>query len=89
MENIKNKRLTRIDSAQFCGPLGAEAMRLAYEILQGHPVPAHSEVPTFPITQETLSTYPGWMGPIPQQFTKPWQSDDKTWFGVMNIVEEQ
>lgn len=88
VENIKQKRLTRIDSAQFCGPLGAEALKLTYALLTGHEVPAHSEVPTFPITQETLDIYPGWMGPIPDKFVKQWASHDKEWRGEMSIVDE-
>ncbi|MCV6639025.1 sugar ABC transporter substrate-binding protein [Candidatus Albibeggiatoa sp. nov. NOAA] len=88
VENIKQKRLTRIDSAQFCGPLGAEALKLTYALLIGEDIPAHSEVPVFPITQETLDIYPGWMGPVPDKFTKPWASNDTEWRGEMSVIEE-
>jgi len=81
VENIKQQNLTRIDSAQFCGPLGAEAMKVAYEVLKGQSVPPKILIPVFPITQETLDIYPGWMGPIPEKFEKPWHSDQPTWLG--------
>ena len=35
VENIKNLRLTVIDSAQFCGPPGAETLKIAYAVLSG------------------------------------------------------
>lgn len=79
--NIRGHRLTRIDSAQFCGPLGAEAMKTAYAILLGHPSPRRILVPVFPITAETLSRYPGWRGPIPSSFRKPWPAQSPDWEG--------
>ncbi|MBF0303374.1 MAG: sugar ABC transporter substrate-binding protein [Desulfamplus sp.] len=88
VENIVAGRLTVIDSAQFCGPLGAEAMKTAYAILTGGKPPYHALVPVFPITQETLKLYPGWLGPIPSGFTKPWKSKLPEWKGNLNIVEQ-
>lgn len=79
VENIRNGRLTGIDSAQFCGPLGAEAMRLAYAVARGNTVPRQVLIPTFPITAQTLEHYPGWEGPIPDSFAKPWPSTDPVW----------
>lgn len=79
VENIRAGRLTAIDSAQFCGPLGAEAMKAAFALLTGKPSPYHALVPVFPITMETLGLYPGWLGPIPADFVKPWQSDAPMW----------
>lgn len=86
--NIKAKRLTVIDSAQFCGPLGAEAMRAAYRILRGEKVPRYALVPVFPITRATLPDYPGWSGPIPKPFTKPWPSLEPQWAGALRIVKQ-
>ena len=86
VENIRNRRLTRIDAAQFCGPLGAEALSLGYRILNGEAVPRHALVPVFPITRETLERYPGWLGPIPAPFDKPWPSDRPRWAGVVKAV---
>jgi ribose transport system substrate-binding protein len=77
--NIRSGRLTKIDSAQFCGPLGAEAMKAAYSVLRQQTVPKQIRVPVFPITTETLSSYPGWLGPIPAAFKKPWHSRDPIW----------
>lgn len=69
----------RIDSAQFCGPLGAESMKVAYRILQGETVPRHLLIPVFPVTRETVARYKGWMGPIPDRFEKPWPSKYPVW----------
>lgn len=79
--NIRKQRLTGIDSAQFCGPLGAEALKAAYAIAQGRPQASEIKVPVFPVTRETLRRYPGWMGPVPGDFTKPWPSRQPVWSG--------
>jgi ribose transport system substrate-binding protein len=81
VENILARRLTIIDSAQFCGPLGAAAMKAAYAVAQQQPVAQQILVPTFPITVETLDRYPGWMGPIPPPFKKPWTAKQPVWLG--------
>jgi ribose transport system substrate-binding protein len=86
VENIRSGRLTAIDSAQFCGPLGAEAMKTAFELLTGGSPPYHALVPVFPVTAETLELYPGWQGPIPPGFTKPWTSSAPQWHGKLEIV---
>lgn len=85
--NIKAGRLTVIDSAQFCGPLGAEAMRAAYAVLMGQRPPHHALVPVYPITRETLAGYPGWMGPVPQPFTKPWPSKTPRWTNTLRVLK--
>jgi len=87
VENIKNGRLTVIDSAQFCGPLGAEAMKAAYTLLTGKKPPYHALVPTFPVTGETFHLYPGWQGPIPNGFKKPWKSASPWWQGELRIIK--
>jgi ribose transport system substrate-binding protein len=81
VENIRARRLTRIDSAQFCGPLGAAAMKAAYATVRQQPVARQILVPTFPITAETLDMYPGWLGPIPAPFKKPWAAQQPVWQG--------
>lgn len=86
VENIRSHRLTRIDAAQFCGPLGAEAFKVAYAIASGKPVPKHALVPVFPVTQDTLSRYPGWGGPIPKKFTKPWIANHPVWEGTIKTL---
>ncbi len=88
VKNIKAGRLTVIDSAQFCGPLGAEAMKAAYEILTGGRPPYHALVPVFPVTKETMGLYPGWNGPIPENFKKPWTSKDPVWSGDIHIIKQ-
>jgi ribose transport system substrate-binding protein len=83
IENIRAGRLTRIDAAQFCGPLGAEAMKAAYAIVTGQPTPRRALVPVFPISRETLARYPGWRGPVPASFAKPWRSRNPIWEGAV------
>lgn len=77
--NIRVGRLTVVDAAQFCSALGAEAMRLAHALLQDKPVPHHQVIPTFPVTLSTLDRYPGWDGPPPAAFDKPWPSPQPRW----------
>lgn len=86
VDNIRAKRLTVIDSAQFCGPLGAETMQSAYTILTGSPPQPHVLTPVFPITLETVDMYPGWLGPIPPEFKKPWPGTPQQWQGKLKIV---
>lgn len=88
VKNIRNGKMTVIDSAQFCGPLGAEAMKISYELLTGGRPPYHALVPVFPVTKETLKIYPGWYGPIPSSFTKPWKSNSPQWNGSLRIVKQ-
>ncbi len=75
----KGEGMIRIDSAQFCGPLGAEAMKTAYRVLAGEKVDRHILIPVYPVTAETVSQYRGWKGPIPDGFTKPWPSSASEW----------
>ena len=88
VDNIRAGRLTRIDAAQFCGPLGAEAMKAAYAIARGKPTAHRALVPVFPITQDTLLRYPGWGGPIPEKFNKPWTARNPVWEGAVKAVQE-
>jgi ribose transport system substrate-binding protein len=87
VENIRQHRLTHIDAAQFCGPLGAEALKAAYAIATGQETPHQALVPVFPITRGTLSRYPGWGGPIPESFTKPWVARSPVWVGTVRVVK--
>ncbi|MBN2705877.1 MAG: sugar ABC transporter substrate-binding protein, partial [Deltaproteobacteria bacterium] len=89
VENIRAGRLTIIDSAQFCGPLGAEAMKTAFALLSGEHPPYHALVPVFPVTGESLKSYPGWQGPIPTEFKKSWPSQAPLWRGDLKIVSRQ
>jgi ribose transport system substrate-binding protein len=86
--NIRSGKLTVIDAAQFCGPLGAEAMRAGYAVLMGQKPPRHALVPVFPITSETLSLYPGWMGPVPAEFSKPWHSPAPLWKNELRVIKK-
>lgn len=86
VQNILQGRLTRIDAAQFCGPLGAKALGTAYDLLNGQAVAPHILVPTFPVTRETLGRYPGWAGPVPQAFDKPWPALVRTWRGAVRAA---
>ncbi|SHO53242.1 sugar ABC transporter substrate-binding protein [Desulfopila aestuarii] len=88
IENIRAGRLTVIDSAQYCGPLGAETMRAAYSVLRGEKPPYHALVPVFPITTETLERYHGWAGPVAEDFIKPWKSSSPEWQGSLKVVHQ-
>ncbi|ABK44951.1 monosaccharide ABC transporter substrate-binding protein, CUT2 family [Magnetococcus marinus MC-1] len=68
---IRKGSIIKIDSAQFCGPIGAEAMRAAYAILTAGKVHEHWLVPVFPITRQSVAHYPGWSGPIPEHYSNP------------------
>lgn len=81
IDNLRHQRLTRINAAQFAGPMGALAASTTYALLRGEKVPAQQLVPTFPVTRETLARYPGWAGPIPADFDKPWPSKTPRWQG--------
>ncbi|MFM6929665.1 MAG: substrate-binding domain-containing protein, partial [Bdellovibrio sp.] len=73
IENIKNKRLTVIDSAQFCGEMGRETARHLISYLNGQSAVEKKLIPTFPITENTLEEFHGWMGaPVrpPKEFTE-------------------
>lgn len=70
--NIRNGRLTVIDSAQFCGQLGVLSMRTTWQVLKGEKVSEHLLVPTFPVTAETVERYNGWLGDLPTAFELPW-----------------
>jgi ribose transport system substrate-binding protein len=89
VHNIMAGRLTVIDSAQFCGPLGAEAMKAAYALLLGQHPPYQALIPVFPVTLETLELYPGWQGPIPAGFTKPWKSRAPQWQGQLHVIDHK
>jgi ribose transport system substrate-binding protein len=86
VDNIRAGRLTVIDSAQFCGPLGSEAMKAAFQLLTGEHPSYHALVPVFPITMETLHRYPGWLGPIPADFKKDWPSHVPLWKGELKVI---
>lgn len=78
--NLSNRRLTRIDNAQFCAVLGATALQTTYRLLQQEPVAHHILIPVFPVTLETLDRYPGWHSPLlPASFNKPWPTLSPLW----------
>ncbi len=87
VKNIQEGKVTVIDSAQFCGPLGEEAMQAGYDLLQGKKVPYHALVPVFPVTSETMSQYPGWEGPIPKKLVKSWKTIGDEWSADLKIVK--
>lgn len=72
IDEIRRGGIVGIDTAQFMGPLGAEAMTMAYRRLRGEKVPRQVLITVFPVTRENLAAYPGWDGPIPDAIRKPW-----------------
>lgn len=79
VELIKKGSIIKIDSAQFCGTIGSVALRTAYNRLEGKKISHEILIPVFPITQNTLKLYPGWLGALPDNFKKPWTSDVPQW----------
>ena len=79
VKNIEEGRLTHIDCAQFCGALGRETMKVAYQRLLGKKVPRQVLVPVFPITKKTRHLFKGWNQPTPKKFKKPWHSKTPEW----------
>ena len=86
-ENIRRGNITRIDTAQFCGELGAESMRTGYRLLLGKEIGKEILIPVFPITRETVDMYKGWNAPMPQPFEKPWHSTSPRWTGDVTVVK--
>lgn len=62
-------------------------MKAAYAILRDKRPPYYALVPVFPVTAETLAAYPGWAGPAPKPFAKPWPSEERTWSGELRVVK--
>ena len=79
VENIKAKKITKIDAAQFCAEIGRQTMTLALDHLNGVKVPKKVLIPTFPITIDTVRLYDGWLGKMPQPFNKPWSKENSQW----------
>lgn len=59
--NIKAKKITVVDSAQYCAELGRETARTLTALLQNKAVVPKKLIPTFPVTIANLSEYGGWM----------------------------
>ncbi|WP_081112212.1 substrate-binding domain-containing protein [Bdellovibrio bacteriovorus] len=70
VENIKNGKITVIDSAQFCAELGRETARALIAHLTKGGVSEKKLIPTYPVTNKTLANYPGWMGRVPSFLQK-------------------
>lgn len=79
IENIKNKKITKIDTAQFCAEIGRQSMKLGLDYLDGKKIPRKVLIPTFPVTAETYHLYNGWMGSMPESFVKPWSKNKEQW----------
>ena len=86
---IRSGGIIRIDSAQFCGELGATALRTADALLRKQDVGRQLLVPVFPITAETEARYKGWVGEVPASFTKPWASKTPIWSPVIQGAGKQ
>jgi ribose transport system substrate-binding protein len=74
---IRRKGLIGVDTAQFCGPLGAESLRWTYQAVRGGRVPRQVLLTVFPVTHDNVAHFPGWQGPIPATIRKPWAPDER------------
>ena len=88
VEKIKQNSILKIDSAQFCSELGAEAIKAAYMILINHQIGKKILLPVFPITRDTVHKYSGWTGPRPGPFKKTWSSPKPEWTGEIRYLDE-
>lgn len=70
IQNIKEERLTVVNSAQYCAELGRETARTLISHLLGKAIAQKKLIPTFPVTKHNLKEYPGWMGRPTANFTK-------------------
>lgn len=61
-----------IDTAQFCGALGAESLKVTHRLLLGERIPREVLITVFPITRQSLKAYPGWGGAVPRIILRPW-----------------
>lgn len=87
VEVIKNDGIIKIDSAQFCGEMGAVALRKAYGYLLGEHVSKTILIPPFPITKDSLSLYGGWLGEPPRSYKKEWFSHTPVWTYELKVSE--
>lgn len=79
VKNITDKKITVIDSAQFCAEIGRQSFIVATELLGGKEVPKKVMVPTFPVTEKTAGSYKGWMSAMPKSFRKDWGRNSTVW----------
>lgn len=85
VQAVRHGGITRVDTAQFCGPMGAQAMRIAYRVLNDMAVPGQVLMPVFPVTAETMKYFTSWHGPVPAPFDKPWSSSKPIWNGELKL----
>jgi ribose transport system substrate-binding protein len=85
VEKIKKSNILKINSAQFCGFMGATAIKTVYDKLNGKKVGKEILIPVFPITKETINRYNGWVGKVPDDFKKPWNSKFPIWQNRLKI----
>jgi len=77
IQNIRDKKLTVINSAQFCSQIGRESMQAGYDFLKNKKVSRRMLIPTFPVTTKTLGSYTGMEGELPKAIKLPWSK--KRW----------
>jgi ribose transport system substrate-binding protein len=65
--------LTVAPLPQIVGNFG---VRLAFRKVMNQPATAHAEAPVYPITRDSLATFPGWEDDtLPKEIEMPWASD--------------
>ncbi|MEN0057256.1 MAG: substrate-binding domain-containing protein, partial [Bdellovibrio sp.] len=62
IENIKNKRITVIDSAQYCAEVGRQSARALIAYFTKRKFPMRQLISTYPVTEQNWKEYPGWLG---------------------------
>ena len=61
--------------AQFPNEIARTAAEMAYNLIDGKPVPTHVKIPVMPVTRTNLAEFPGWSGSMPDKVAIPWESD--------------
>ncbi|WP_413577608.1 substrate-binding domain-containing protein [Bdellovibrio sp. HCB290] len=62
VENIRNKKLTVINSSQYCAEIGRETARQVINHFEKKSVSAQVLIPTYPVTKRSLEGFKGWLG---------------------------
>jgi ribose transport system substrate-binding protein len=86
IEHVKTKKITVVDSAQFCAELGRETARALIAYINKSFFVEKKLIPTFPVTAKNWRAFPGWMGrpirlvgpPVKEVKLSPTRESEKT-----------
>ncbi|WP_413586658.1 substrate-binding domain-containing protein [Bdellovibrio sp. HCB274] len=61
VENVRNRKLTVINSSQYCAEIGRETARQVINYFEKKPVTPQVLIPTYPVTKKSLEGFKGWL----------------------------